>query len=383
MIVKVVIPDALYAKVYFARGEQGPQGNTGPQGPQGAQGPTGLTGATGATGATGPQGEQGIQGVKGDTGATGATGAKGDTGATGPSGVVAVTSPITNTGTSTSANIGIDQSLISIAQSQVSGLVTALSLKAPLDSPVFTTKVTTPVTSALFLQTDSTGAITKLNSPGLAYIPFTAPVTGGIDWLSTTVVARTNSANAFTVGGHSITNATDVIGLTIKGASSQSANLQEWQNSAGTVLTQIYASGAIGTSGRIIANGATGARVDISTTAAGNIGLAIRGVVSQTANMQEWQTWNGTTASTVAYVGSGGSGRFATLQGGLGAETDLRARNSGGELTMGKQTAATTNPGANYARLYFRDGTTTGTLKLVVRAGAAGAETTILDNIPQ
>lgn len=29
------------------------------------------------------------------------------------------------------------------------------------------------------------------------------------------------------------------------------------------------------------------------------------------------------------------------------------------------------------------NGTTAGTLKLVVRAGAAGAETTILDNIPQ
>ena len=33
--------------------------------------------------------------------------------------------------------------------------------------------------------------------------------------------------------------------------------------------------------------------------------------------------------------------------------------------------------------MYYRDGTNAGTLKLVVRAGAAGAETTILDNIPQ
>ena len=43
----------------------------------------------------------GVQGPKGDTGATGATGA------TGPSGVVSVTAPITNSGTSTSANIGV------------------------------------------------------------------------------------------------------------------------------------------------------------------------------------------------------------------------------------------------------------------------------------
>jgi hypothetical protein len=66
----------------------------------------GIVGATGATGA------QGIQGIQGNTGATGATGAKGDTGATGAagsSGVVSVTAPITNTGTSSAAIIGIDQ----------------------------------------------------------------------------------------------------------------------------------------------------------------------------------------------------------------------------------------------------------------------------------
>jgi hypothetical protein len=50
-------------------------------------------------------------GVQGPAGATGATGA---TGAAGASGVVAVTAPITNSGTSTSANIGLDQSNIAL-----------------------------------------------------------------------------------------------------------------------------------------------------------------------------------------------------------------------------------------------------------------------------
>lgn len=102
-------------------GPQGPAGPTGPQGIQGVQGDTGaqgpqgiqgVQGDTGPTGATGPQGIQGIQGVQGDTGPAGPagpTGPTGATGATGPSGVVAVTAPITNSGTSTSANIGIDQ----------------------------------------------------------------------------------------------------------------------------------------------------------------------------------------------------------------------------------------------------------------------------------
>lgn len=51
----------------------------------------------------------GVQGAKGDTGATGATGAQG------PSGVVAVTAPITNSGTSTSANIGVSAGSTSVA----------------------------------------------------------------------------------------------------------------------------------------------------------------------------------------------------------------------------------------------------------------------------
>lgn len=77
-------------------------------------------------------------GNSGPQGATGSTGATGATGATGSSGVIAVTAPITNSGTSTSANIGINQAGITIAQSQVTSLVTDLGLKANLASPTFT-----------------------------------------------------------------------------------------------------------------------------------------------------------------------------------------------------------------------------------------------------
>lgn len=69
-------------------------------------------------GLIGPQGATGLQGATGPTGPTGATGA---TGAQGPSGVVSVTSPITNSGTSTSAQIGIDQTALTIDPSQVTG----------------------------------------------------------------------------------------------------------------------------------------------------------------------------------------------------------------------------------------------------------------------
>ena len=57
--------------------------------------------------------------------------------------------------------------------------------------------------------------------------------------------------------------------------------------------------------------------------------------------------------------------------------------NSGGRLRFSKATASASNPGADMLKMYVVAGTNAGTLKLVVRAGAAGAETTILDNIPQ
>jgi len=109
------------------QGIQGPAGDAGPTGPQGSVGATGPKGDKGDTGSIGPQGSQGIQGVKGDTGNTGAAGSTGATGAQGPSGVIAVTAPITNGGTSTSATIGISSASGSSAGSMSSADFTKLS----------------------------------------------------------------------------------------------------------------------------------------------------------------------------------------------------------------------------------------------------------------
>ena len=87
------------------QGEMGPMGPTGPAGNSGSQGAQGIKGDTGAQG---PQGIPGVTGSAGATGAKGDTGAAGATGAQGPSGIIAVAAPITNSGTSTSANIGIN-----------------------------------------------------------------------------------------------------------------------------------------------------------------------------------------------------------------------------------------------------------------------------------
>lgn len=194
------------------QGIQGIQGDTGPQGPAGPTGPTGPQGPIGDTGPQGPQGIQGIQGpqgVQGDpgptgptgaTGATGATGPQGPTGPTGPTGVVAATSPITyNSGTQT---VAINQSLITVAQSQVTNLTTDLSAKAPLASPTFTgvpaaptaaagTSTTQVATTAFVTTADNLKA--NLASPTFTGTPAAPTAAVGTN---TTQVATTAFVNA-------------------------------------------------------------------------------------------------------------------------------------------------------------------------------------------
>ena len=134
------------------------------------------------------------------------SGTKGDAGATGSSGVIGIDAgELTNTGSSTSAQLGL-------ATAGIAGTYT---------------KVTT----------DTFGRVTTGATLILSDLP--------------AGVALTASANAFTVGGHTITaEAVGVKPLILKGATSQSANLQEWQNSAGTVLATVTSAGTItGTTG--------------------------------------------------------------------------------------------------------------------------------------
>jgi hypothetical protein len=165
------------------------------------------------------------------------------------------------------------------------------------------------------------------------------------------------------------------IGAVIRGAASQSANLQEWQASDGTIRSKVDANGfAVFGSNTVAAN----ALVTANPFGATQVGIAVKGAASQSANLQEWQNSAGTMQAQVDANGFIRANALATWN----QFGRLYEANSGGVLRMTKATAAFTNPGAGLAGLYFRDGTNAGTLKLVVRAGAAGAETTILDNIP-
>lgn len=165
--------------LFVAAGATGPTGADGATGPTGPIGADGYVGADGAAGATGPTGPTGATGAAGPTGADSTVaGPTGATGATGTSGVISVSAPITNTGTSTSADLGLDQSLLVITESQVTNLVTDLAAKAPLAYAINAQSGTT-YTLAL---TDTQSLIEITNSSAI------------------TVTVPTNSSVAFPIG---------------------------------------------------------------------------------------------------------------------------------------------------------------------------------------
>ena len=242
--------------------------------------------------------------------------------------------------------------------------------------------------------------------------------------------ASLGAANAFTVGGHVITNAAiGVVPLVLKGASGQTADFFQIQNNSATNLINVTSAGNLNVTGQVRV-GTTSSLGQLTTVIGGasTIGAVIRGAASQTADLLQIQNSAGTNlvradtygglfstyatftsdaAATRPLLVKGASGQTANLQEWQTSAGTVRARidsggnfkafnlasnnsalqifesNSGGAVLFGKATAQASSPGSGFATMYFRDGTNAGTLKLVVRAGASGAETTILDNIPQ
>jgi len=99
--------------------------------------------------------------------------------------------------------------------------------------------------------------------------------------------------------------------LTVRGAVSQSASLQEWQSSAGTVVASLAVDGAI--RGNYLTNTTnTNPYIDISSGSVGilnrtttsNIPLFVRGMASQSGDLQQWQNSAGTVLVSVSSSGA-------------------------------------------------------------------------------
>jgi hypothetical protein len=103
-------------------------------------------------------------------------------------------------------------------------------------------------------------------------------------------------------------------GLVVIGAASQTGNLQEWQDSAGTVLTRVRSTGTaefnygLYTQGPIN-NVPLSGHIQIDNTAANGTvdskGLLVRARSGQTANLIEWQNSAGTGLGSVYRDGTG------------------------------------------------------------------------------
>ena len=104
-----------------------------------------------------------------------------------------------------------------------------------------------------------------------------------------------------------IANSATAQGLIVKAFAAQSASLQEWQDTSGNVLAKINSTGAFSTAQTAVFGGAASTSLAMITnyiTAAGTKGTVTRAASSQTANMEEWQNNAGT---ALAYMTAAGN----------------------------------------------------------------------------
>lgn len=374
-----------------------------------------------------------------------------NTSETGDISSVAVTSPITGGGTSGAVTIGFDQAAqnttndaryarlgaanaftvgghtitntvaatiplqITAAASQSANLqewrnsggtiLGAFEASGTMRAGYMTDAANTSTAAYLQFTTTSIGLFSRSAGNTVTYVRGAASQTGNLqEWQNSsgTVLARVDSFGSIQGRTLKLKNGTSSItgyqasveiegasisGMLIKGAAAQTANLQEWQDSAGTLKGYVRndgliqsATGLLTTGAFIAANGYI-AGTSLSSTAISSttIGAIIKGAASQTADLQQWQSSGGTVLAKLTSGGVMQAAYFQTPNSYLVAIEE----NNGGRLRFTKATASASAPGADMMKMYVVAGTNAGTLKLVVRAGAAGAETTVLDNIPQ
>ena len=334
------------------------------QGPQGIKGDTGATGpsnvlsigtvvggATAAATITGTSPTQ-ILNLTLPTGATGATGPQGPTGATGATGATGTAATIT-VGTTTTGSPGSSASVTNSGTSSAavfnftipgaSGVVaggTAGQALTKVDSTDYNTQWTTiPLLNTANTFTGGVQQITTASAGTIGLIirgsaSQTADLTQ-YQGSTGTVLAKINPSGFYfgpglrdinnngaylnlTASGTVLisTQSTTIIPLTVKAIASQTVNLQEWQNSGGTVLAYVNQTGQFSPARIIMPTGeqiqnvagtmalqfnTAGLTALIVNTAA--VGLIIKGAASQTADLQQWQDSTGAVRTKIDSVG--------------------------------------------------------------------------------
>ncbi len=240
--------------------------------------------------------------------------------------------------------------------SYAAGITTALSDKSSLSSAnTFTVGPQTintgsSVNNGLIIKgavsQNSGGALTLWQnnlSSTLAQVTGTGRIYSAV---SITAGAISTSLGALTA----IPTSAGIIGSVVRGFASQTADLQQWQNSAGTVLASVDKDGYLQTPRLVITNGGNiidsagttpyfgfgSNQIAIYARNAAYKPLIIQGAASQTANLLEFQNSSGTAITYVTASGhiTASSAAISTLY-------------SGGQLqsgTMGYFNATTFAP---------------------------------------
>lgn len=124
---------------------------------------------------------------------------------------------------------------------------------------------------------------------------------GNIEGGLVKLISQSSSPNIIT--GETVST----IPLTIKAIASQTASLQQWQNSSSSAVASIATSGYFAT----IGYASIGSINQVATTALNiniinpsNKGIVVRASASQTGNLQEWQNSAGTNLGWVDKSGS-------------------------------------------------------------------------------
>lgn len=284
-------------------------------------------------------------------------GPPGEPGPPGATGVIAATSPITYD--EPTKTVGINQAAIAIAAAQVSGLGTmatqsAAAYAALAAANTFTNEqkiqngglsLIVGADSSAATLTNSAAKYARLGVPHyttgeepLALITGISEsgsnelrVGGGTSLMNaaTAITLYTANGGAITTGTPRLTigptgvitsygqtvvdGSADAVQLRIQGHSSQTANLQEWQDSSGAALAYVAANGAWRTSGTFGSTAAgkaylqpngTSGELLVGTNAAANKGLVVQGAAAQTANLFEAQNSSGTALAAISAAGA-------------------------------------------------------------------------------
>jgi hypothetical protein len=291
-VTKVTVQEQVNRVEVSFGGPQGAQGTTGSQGITGIQGVQGRQGTQGIQGLQGTQGTQGIQGLTGIQGIQGIQGTQGVQGIQGPQGIQGTTGLQGFRGTYT------------------------VSETAPLNPNVGDAWFNS-TTSQMYIRYDGYWVETSNSYLGPSgIIAVTAPITNS----GTSTSAQLGFSGLITAAS------TSTVPLTLQASSGQSVSILDIVNSSSTVL------GGFGNTGNLKVRTPIefSAALNVQAASTTQIGAVIRGASGQTEDLQEWQTWNGTTATTVAKVDSTGNLSAPTIQ-----LTSSGILSSGGSTSMG------------------------------------------------